>query len=173
MKNININGKKYNISNNYDKSRSAWVETLDDDTKKLILDYTILWNMVEHQVFDDNYNINKTTECIDKILSEVDNNNQITYIWKLYKDYTNKYSNIEELHKGFNFKNSKISVNEISKLYNSNDVSDKLKLLILSCYRVRCNLFHGPKCICYLDDQKLLFLSMNELLSLISKNYGM
>jgi hypothetical protein len=45
--------------------------------------------------------------------------------------------------------------------------------LIYSCYRTRCTMFHGSQCICYLEEQKLLFLTMNELLSLISKNYGM
>jgi len=66
-----------------------------------------------------------------------------------------------------------VGITLIKKLIDSNELKDKLKLLIYSCYRVRCNLFHGPKCIVYLDDQKLLFLSMNELLSVISKAYGM
>ena len=37
MLTINIDNKNYTISNNYNWSRSAWVETLDEDTKKLVL----------------------------------------------------------------------------------------------------------------------------------------
>ncbi len=171
---INIDNKKCFISDIYDRSRSTWVESLDNDTKLLVLDYTILWNMVEHQVYNDRFNTNeKTNKCIKKIIEREENDIHISYIWELYIEYISKYESIYEMYRSFNFGVSGISYEMIEKLYKSTENSDKLKLLIVSCYRVRCNLFHGPKCICYLDNQKLLFLVMNELLSLISKCYGM
>ena len=174
MLTININNKNYNISENYNFSRSAWVEALEEDTKKLILDYTILWNMVEHQVYNDSFNKNeKTDNCINELLMREDINEKVEYIWNLFYEYNSKYNSVEEFYISFNFQNSHINLDEISMLYNSTSIEDKIRLLIYSCYRVRCNLFHGPKNIFYLDEQKLLFLSMNEMLSLISKTYGM
>ena len=176
MLEININNKKYKITDGYNFSRSAWVETLDEDTKKLILDYTIMWNMVEHQVYDDSYDKNKdikTPECIENVINEHDSTDKINYIFNLFMEFSKKYNTIDDFYESFNFKRSRVGLDEITTLYNSDNVEDRIRLLIYSCYRVRCNLFHGPKCICYLDEQKLLFLSMNELLSLISKAYGM
>ena len=174
MLTIDINGKKYNVSEGYNFSRSAWVETLEEDTKKLILDYTIMWNMVEHQVYNDSFNKNeKTDDCINKLLVREDINEKVDYIWNLFSEYNSKYNSVEEFYVSFSFQNSRINFDEINMLYNSVSIVDKIRLLIYSCYRVRCNLFHGPKNICYLDEQKLLFLSMNEMLSLISKTYGM
>lgn len=174
MLTIDINDKQYNISEGYNFSRSAWVETLDEDTKKLILDYTIMWNMVEHQVYNNSFNKNaKTDDCIERLLEREDIYEKIDYIWNLFSEYNLKYGSVEEFYISFSFQNSHISLDEINKLYSSELVEDKIRLLIYSCYRVRCNLFHGPKNICYLDEQKFLFLSMNEMLSLISKTYGM
>lgn len=171
---LNINNKKYTISDNYNFSRSAWVESLDKDTKLLILDYTIMWNMFEHQVYGDAFNKNEKTEkCIEKVANDEDAKVKIEYVYSLFKEYISKYQSVEDLYESFMFEKSGINITLIKKLVNSNELKDKLKLLIYSCYRVRCNLFHGPKCIIYLDQQKLLFLSMNELLSLISKTYGM
>lgn len=174
MKCFNINDKLYRISDNYNFSRSSWVETLDVDTKTLILDYTIMWNMVEHQVYGDAFNKNEKTEkCIDKVLNDVNSKEKVEYIYNLFKEYISKYQSVEELYEGFMFEKSGIDTTLIKGLVTSNDLKDKLRLLIYSCYRVRCNFFHGPKCIVYLDEQKLLFLSMNELMSLILIIYGM
>lgn len=174
MNYFNINDKLYKISDNYNFSRSAWVEPLDKDTKLLILDYTIMWNMVEHQVYGDTFNKNgKTEKCIENVVNAENANEKVDYVYNLFKEYISKYQSVEEFYEGFMFEKSGINITLIKKLIDSNELKDKLKLLIYSCYRVRCNLFHGPKCIVYLDDQKLLFLSMNELLSFILKAYGM
>ena len=171
---LNINNKKYTISEDYKCSRSAWVESLDKDTKLLILDYTIMWNMFEHQVYGDAFNKNeKTEECIEKVVDDENAKVKVEYAYGLFKEYISKYQSVEDFYESFIFEKSGINITLIKELVNSSELKDKLKLLIYSCYRVRCNLFHGPKCIVYLDEQKLLFLSMNELLSLISKIYGM
>lgn len=167
--------KKYKITEIYNYFRRIWVEGQDNDTKKLILDYTILWNMTERQIYKKNYDKNKdrmTEKCISKIFEQNDYKNKISNIWNLFTDYISKYNSVEEFYLSFKFKKSRIDFKTINYLYNSENFSDKLKLLILSCYRVRCNLFHGPKDICCLNNQKLLFLSMNELLSLMLNAYG-
>lgn len=174
MKSFNIDNKLYYISNNYNSSRSAWIETLDEDTKILILDYTIMWNMVEHQVYENKFNKDcKTEKCIKHVINTENSKTKVEYIYDLFKTSISKYKSTEEFYENFVFKKSDISLTTIKELLSSDELEDKLRILIYSCYRVRCNLFHGPKCVVYLDEQKLLFLSMNELLSLISKSYGM
>lgn len=172
MEKIVINNKIYTLTNYYISFRRAWVEDLDEDTQKLVLDFTILWNMFEHQAFDNRFKRNeKLDECIRKIIRKT-NQNDIIHVNSLFKEYIKKYKSIKEFYESFSFRNSNISLTMIEKLHKSEEVEDKIRLLIYSCYRVRCNLFHGPKCVFNLDNQKLLFLSMNELLSLIGKCYG-
>lgn len=174
MKIFKIDNKDYNISEGYNFSRSAWVLPLSDSTKELLLDYTIMWNMVEHQVYDDAFNKKeKTDKCINNVLEDDMTIDKVNYIYDLFKKYISKFNTYEEFYRSFIFIKSGIAFEEIEQLLNSDDIKDKLRLLIYSCYRVRCNFFHGPKCILDLDDQNLLFLAMNELLSLISKAYGM
>lgn len=174
MVTFKINNKDYSISEGYNFSRSAWVLPLSDSTKELLLDYTIMWNMVEHQVYGDSFNRKeKTDSCINNVLEDDNAINKINNIYNIFKEYISKYDTNIEFYRSFIFDKSGITFEEIEQLLSSDNVNDKLRLLIYSCYRVRCNLFHGPKCILDLDDQNLLFLAMNELLSLISKAYGM
>lgn len=172
MNKFNINQETYKISDNYVSFRNEWLETLNGDTKILILDYTILWNLVEHQVYEDNFDkCEKTEKCIETIVNSECSKEKIEYVYKLFVKYISKYQSLEELYESFLFKKSRIDLILIKELLGSEKLKDKLRLLIYSCYRVRCNLFHGPKCIENLNEQKLLFLSMNELLALILKSY--
>lgn len=171
---FDIKNKKYIISDDYNNSRSAWILPLEEETKQLILDFTILWNMVEHQVYNDSFDrFEKTTNCINMVIGLKDSDIKINNVYNIFKEYISKYNSNELFYEDFHFGNSRIKLEEIKQLLFSNDNSDKLKLLIYSCYRVRCNFFHGPKCIFDLNNQQLLFYSLNELLSLISKSYGM
>ena len=173
MLRICVGDREYEITRNYDSVRNIWVKSLCTETQMLILDYTIMWNMVEHNVYNDSFNKSeKTNNCIGRMMEREKIEEEVNYIWTLYTEYNKRYVSMDELYRSYGFgKKNMISLEEVTGLYNSDSIKDKIKLLIYSCYRVRCNLFHGPKSICNLDDQKLLFISMNELLSLICKTY--
>ena len=55
MINFNIDNKIYIKSDDYNLTSSAWVNTLSEQTKILILDFTIMWNMFEHQIFNNSF----------------------------------------------------------------------------------------------------------------------
>ncbi len=100
--------------------------------------------MVEHQVYGDAFNKNEKTEkCIDEVVADEKTKLKIGYVYKLFKEYINRYKSVEEFYDAFLFNNSGISMCSIKSLVNSNEMKDKLRLLIYSCYRIRCNLFHA------------------------------
>ena len=165
---IYVNNDRYRITENYNSERDKWIKFLDTDTQLLILDYTMMWNMVERNVYNKSFNKSeKTDKCIERMLEKENIEDDINHIWGLFMEFNKRYGYIDELYRSFDFIKSRITLEEVTHLYNSDSIKDKIKLLIYSCYRVRCNLFHGPKSIYNLDDQKILFLAMNELLSLI------
>ena len=177
MINFNIDNKIYIKSDDYNLTSSAWVNTLSEQTKILILDFTIMWNMFEHQIFNNsfvnNYKNNiKCDECCERILSKEENINKINNVKEIIDKYNRKYNSIEDQYISYGFNKSGLKLNEFEELIYSRELKKNLKLLIYYCYRVRCNLFHGPKCVCDLDEQNLLFFGLNELMSIIAREYG-
>lgn len=177
MISFNINNKVYIKTDDYDLTSSAWVNSLSDETKTLILDFTIMWNMFEHQVFNNSFKNNyknniECDKCCEKILSNQNNIKKIEYVYELFKLYNEKYKDLESQYISYEYQKSKIEFNEFKRLVNSTEYKDILKYLIYSCFRVRCNLFLGPKLVCDLDEQKLLFYSLNELMVLVAREYG-
>lgn len=148
-------------------------EILDNDTKLLIFNFTILWNIYEHFVFDTNYCPKKIGE---KVITKINYNNdfsrKIDTIFLEFKEYLKK-RNIEFsshslwINFGFNHKDkNEEQLNILNNIINITHETDKLYLLLLIIGRVRNNMFHGIKAICDLNMQKELFLISNEVLTL-------
>ena len=163
---------KFEICDEYKKVRGIWISCLEEDTKSLILDFTILWNMFEHQVFNDNFTKDKAIVCCGKFCNLDYSKEKILYLRKKLDEYNLKFESIAEIFNIYGFLNSNFKFGKIKDLYESDYSKDSLLFMIYTCYRVRCNLFHGPKCIMDLDNQKKLFICINELISIILKEYG-
>lgn len=177
MTNFEINNEVYEKSEDYILTSSAWVNALKQQTKTLILDFTIMWNMFEHQVFNNEFKSKykknvKCDECCEKILNNQENITKIDYVIQIINKYNEKYTCLEELYVSYGFQNSGLEFCEFEEIFDSDEYKTILKLLIYYCYRVRCNLFHGPKCVCDLDEQNLLFYGLNELMSIVAREYG-
>ena len=171
---------RYNISNNYYyKDReysfiSGVTDALSNQTKELLLDFTIFWNLIECYIFNENFvnNYNRNSIC-DQVANDLYSScrEKIIYIIDLLDNYNSKYKFLDLQYASYGFIKSGLSYQEFIDIYNSDNMINKTKLLIYYCYRVRCNLFHGIKDVGELKNQNLLFFALNTLMSTILKEY--
>jgi hypothetical protein len=130
--------------------------------------------MIEHTVFDDEFHFaddNKIDKCCSIVINQSGVIDKIIYIESLLKKYNSKYETLEQIYRSYGFNKNISDYDKFESLYKSNCIFNNFRILMKTCFRVRCNLFHGPKCVCDLDDQNLLFLALNELLSMILHTY--
>ena len=172
---FNISNSYYNKGQDYTLASNVKINSLSNQTKNLILDFTILWNLVECNIFNESFtnNYKNNIEC-DSCARRMAtlHKDKIIYIFTLLDEYNLKHICLEMQFEAYGFNNSHLFYPEFSEIYNSDDLTERTKLLIYYCYRVRCNLFHGIKEVNELNNQNLLFFALNELMSVILKEYG-
>ncbi len=173
------------MNGDYDHLKEYLDRTMKDETRKLISDFAILWNKYENHLFNNFYRYEK----IDTLIKRLDYSekfiNSIENIFLKLEEYMKKkyisfeymdfkeYFEIIIIKYDFNrqdWKKGDIKEDYLKELLLHDDFEKKLKLLLLVVGRVRNNMFHGLKSANQLDDQQLLFIICNELLSTILYN---
>ena len=151
------------------------LKNVDQETKELIADFAILWNCFEKKFFNKYCSSRKIKDAIVKKMSSSDELferlkeecNKEFYLQKMNKEYK-KQDEIDDLTNKMIYifvskgNNLTLEIDEENIKYNIS--KDNTKFLIEIVYRIRCNLFHGPKEIVDLNSQKKLFEIANEFL---------
>ena len=142
------------------------ISGLKYETKLLLLKFLVGWNLIEHEIFADEYTKDKRNEWKDKVLkcSNVDFD-KFSNLWielKKYLDYKYGESCACDI-----FKRNDGDKAEIENIYKSDNVRDHLILLFWFTYRIRCRMFHGHKQILNINNQNRLFEYLNNFLELI------
>ena len=175
-------------SNGYVRVRE-YVDNLinDEETKLLIFDFSILWNVYENDLYATEHSISKISRVLGNIKLSEDNKWEIDNLYYQlirflnFKDclLSNNEINYEEFKHYFNFRIKKkdidgnvvgageISEIQLRKVINSKNSVGKLYLLLIVVSRVRNNMFHGLKDVSELKYNKELFLLCNKVLFLI------
>lgn len=152
-------------------------ECVDEEMKKQIFLFSILWNLFERNFYNNDFYYgpkrcrfsgemeDKTKELVDRLLK---NSSDYVNIEKIYSDihkYNDKYHNYYGcIYQAFNIRSSEISEDDFKELYESNEIESKIRVAILLVSRIRNNMFHGIKIIEELNQQIKLFSAANEFL---------
>ncbi len=139
-------------------------DIVNDETREELLTFTILWNLFERNYYATNYSENRMlgmNSCV-KFIEKQSKGNQVIEIIKKIKDYNRKYR--DSIDKVYLVKEK--NWERFNFLYNATDIELMIELGIELCFRVRCNMFHGPKDVYELNDQTELFKNINSFLEL-------
>jgi hypothetical protein len=134
-----------------------------------VKDFSLLWNVFENIVCDNNCSVNRLSERLNPIvfdLAEFENN--LNY-------FKNRYISDGETNERFNHLNFRKSdrrelVADVL-LGNNNDNSENILALAIIVYRLRNNLFHGLKQMEFIDQQKENFDNANMVLTAILRHF--
>jgi hypothetical protein len=134
-----------------------------------VKDFSLLWNVFENIVCDNNCSVNRLSERLNPIvfdLAEFENN--LNY-------FKNRYISDGETNERFNHLNFRNSdrrelVADVL-LGNNNDNSENILALAIIVYRLRNNLFHGLKQMEFIDQQKENFDNANMVLTAILRHF--
>ena len=171
--------------NNYNHIRSYVNNLVDDsDTRELISDFAILWNLYEKELYQNGHDVWKIRHLLKKYNFSQTNKDSIECLYKRmynyllekrYVDFELKID-IKRLIDGFNIriinrsvdgkiiKNGDIEFCKLNKLVTSNYYIDKLNLILIIVSRVRNNMFHGLKEVKDIIGNKELFVICNQTL---------
>ncbi len=179
----------------YDHIRNYIVRCIndkDDETRLLISDFAILWNLYEDELYNKSHSIKK----IPNVLSNLNIGNDGEKIIQLYNKLVIYISNkmefkYDSIVRNYNIlikkpiiKNGEVQYYDAAKtrimytpgeikedilkrIMHGEDLKDRLYFLLVITARVRNNMFHGEKDISNLKNQKELFKICNETLKLV------
>jgi hypothetical protein len=134
-----------------------------------IKDFSLLWNVFENIVCDNNCSVNRLSERLNPInfdLAEFEDS--LNY-------FKNRYTNDGETNNRFNHLNFRD--NDRRELVadvligNNKNTSDTVLALTIIVYRFRNNLFHGLKQMEFIDQQKENFDNANLILTAILRHF--
>ena len=156
-------------NNEYDQIEKYINSTgIDDNTRRLISDFTILWNRYEKELYNNSYSPKKLRNTIEKYnysYCSILISNCFEEMTK-YIEKKTKYS-ADELSSYFNMRSNDIKRDELERIMNGKNDIDKLCFLLLIAARVRNNMFHGLKELKELNNQRKLFEICNIVLKMV------
>ena len=160
-------------------NQEKWVEQnfcskLSKETMKMLFNFQVIWHIFEKEVFNTNFQkseINQLSILLSKKIDENDLEKIINNISSYFLYRYGEKNHINCSFSTFNFYEKDIKYDEYINCFSSSNSSDKVKVLLWISYRVRNNWFHGIKCIEELDNQKLLFSTINSFLILCIDNF--
>lgn len=125
-----------------------------------VRDFVLLWNLFEDLLCNNNANMNKIDNLIDRFIDILDENKY----QEIYEYFHNRYKD-----DGTKFKALKLRrphKNLVKKILDDEfvDKNNKLKFIMAIIYRYRNNLFHGEKDMKKIKFQKENFEQTNKFL---------
>ena len=187
------------MNDNYDHIREYVDSMASDDTRELVSDFAILWNMYEKVLFGREHHIKDIKFHILREISFDKNNSVIINKWyNELEEYLSKKEPIvlmdyESLVKYFHilikkpvivngviqkkdgktqYSKGDIFERNMRRIIDSSDIESKLHLLLIIVARVRNNMFHGIKKVEKLDEQAELFIICNQILNFVLLQTG-
>lgn len=131
---------------------------------KSILMFTIYWNVLEHEVCDDNFNIQRIKNIINS--RNLDKSNFILYFEYFRQRYTNDNGNINDIFDGLRFrKNADKQFVQECLTRNNNNSEEIISSLFLVIQRLRNNIFHGLKDPATFENQEPNFNIANKAIA--------
>lgn len=136
--------------------------TLSEADLVEIKDFSLLWNIYENTIFDNNFTIDKLeVEIIRKQLQINQFNDTLDYFKNRYTE--NGATNNRFNHLNFRPRDREPLVREVLTNININD-HDKILAIGIIVFRYRNNLFHGLKDFRTIDQQAENFRNANTYL---------
>ncbi len=176
--------------NKYDNEvRPLFAEKYDKDTREIICDFSILWNIYESECFYDDVDENnrrvpifseiKHERILDFINNKINNNpslkhtyiEEINFIYEKLVRYLEKnivyINNYKSVCDYFHITDPH-GIKEVREIIKREELDyfDKFHLLLVITFRVRNNMFHGTKETNSLNSEKDLFLICNNTMLL-------
>ena len=128
---------------------------------KSALMFSVLWNMFEHEVCDDKFNLEKVKEKVEQYKIEL----------SYFEDELNYFKVRRKNYSGDNYIENGLRGTESQKRTIANllddNITDKIErvlALVLIIFRLRNNMFHGPKEVRDLEYQEPNFKTANSIL---------
>lgn len=134
-----------------------------------VKDFSLLWNIFENLVCENNCNVNRLDERLTPVAFEIAEF-QETFDYFIDR-YTSKGTTNERFDR-LNFRNGdrkEVVANVL--LGNDNEVSNIVLALSIIVYRYRNNLFHGLKNFMQIDQQEENFKNANRVLKSILTHF--
>lgn len=142
-------------------------QDVDVEMLKLITKFYFLFSVMEMKLANGNFNLDK----IDYIANDViEKNKELENIDEIYDFLRDRYSSDEKHQILMSGRNNAIKLySEIAKGIDEgdNNLSSKIKIILIVLYRIRNNLFHGAKLEHDLNIQNSLFINLNNALKII------
>jgi hypothetical protein len=134
-----------------------------------VKDFSLLWNVFENIVCDNNCSVNRLSERLNPIVFDLAKfENNLNY-------FKNRYISDGETNERFNHlnfrNNDRRELVADVLLGNNNDNSESILALAIIVYRFRNNLFHGLKQMEFIDQQKGNFDNANMVLTAILRHF--
>lgn len=142
-------------------------QKIDIDVLKLIAEFYFLFSIMEMKCMGGEFKIKKIKNLADCIANGNENVEIINDAFEFLKD---RYSDRDRHYILMNGKDNAIEYYSsiIQKINDGDDsLSAKIELILLVLFRIRNNLFHGPKLEHNINIQKELFCKLNQSLEII------
>lgn len=142
---------------------------LNENDLKSVRDFSLIWNIFEGTVCDNNF-------CISRVEQEINNRNfsldefapTLYYFRDRYVSNNQTNQRFEQLH--FRDNDRKDFVADVL-LGNHTETKHIILALVIIVYRFRNNLFHGLKDIRFIDEQESNFDNANTVLTTILNHF--